>query len=314
MNKLLYLSLSIFCFTMSCQPDKAIVLESEQSAKNNGNARLAAAGLAVRRQLGTVRDASLDEISGVVQSRTNPGYLWVHEDSGNPNKIYLLDEQGFTKATFTLPANAPNRDWEDITIGRGPQAFAWYIYLADTGDNGSVNSKIYIYRFIEPSIAGKPLPYNKTLSDSEVNKLDFRYADGPRNAETLMIDPLTRDLFIITKETTKGGVYKAAYPQSNSGTTTLTRSGTVNISTATGGDISANGSEILIKNYTTVYYWKKSSVFQTTSQLLATSPGTLPYIEEPGGEAIACKTDGSGYYTISEVKQNIPAAIYFYQR
>lgn len=323
MKTLMYLVPGIFLLAAACQPDQQIVAPGEPSPSSAGNARIAATStaFAARQKTGTVQDGSLDEISGLALSRTNPGYIWVNEDSGNGDKIYLLDEQGVRKATINLPDD--NRDWEDITVGPGPTPNTSYIYLADIGNNNLSNSIIYVYRFVEPSIAGKSLPYTKTLGGSEVEKLDFAYADGRHNAETLMIDPTTKDLYFITKEDydknqvsnpVKGGVYRAAYPQRESGTNTLTRLSSLNILTATGGSISANGQEVLIKNYTTVYYWRKSSASQSLAQLLTTAPAMLAYTEEPGGEAIGWKVNGAGYYTISEIKNNTPAAIYFYAR
>lgn len=315
MKKFICLMIVVYAVALSCQPDVALVPGSDQVAGSDKNARVSAsAAFGSRQKLGTVQDASLDEISGLAYSRVNPGYIWVEEDSGNPNRIYLIDEKGSTKATIALPSGITNRDWEDIAIGPGPAASTWYIYLANIGDNSSSNSYVYVYRFVEPSIQGRSLPFNATLSSSAVTTFTFKYADGPRNAETLMIDPLTKDLFIISKEGSRGGVYKATYPQNASGVTTLSRSGTVPVSIATGGDISADGREILIKNYTTVYYWKKTFSSQTISQLLTTSPATLSYTEEPGGEAIGWKYNGQGYYTISEIKNNILPAIYYYPR
>ena len=36
----------------------------------------------------------LDEASGIADSKANPGYLWVQQDSGNPNDIALLSQDG----------------------------------------------------------------------------------------------------------------------------------------------------------------------------------------------------------------------------
>ena len=72
-----------------------------------------------------------------------------------------------------------------------------------------------------------------------------------------------------------------------------------------------------------MYYWKKSSASQSLSQLLTTAPATLTYNQDrdPGagskdisGEAIGWRVNGSGYYTIAEVKNNIASAIYYYAR
>ena len=36
----------------------------------------------------------LAEASGIADSKINPGYLWVEEDSGNPPLVTLLSHQG----------------------------------------------------------------------------------------------------------------------------------------------------------------------------------------------------------------------------
>ena len=51
-----------------------------------------------------------------------------------------------------------------------------------------------------------------TLSDVETFTL--QYPDGPRDAETLMVDPLSGDIYIVSKRDTVLHIYRAAYPQS----------------------------------------------------------------------------------------------------
>lgn len=323
MKNISYSILGIFFLATACQPIEPINSES------TGSARVAvASGFTGRLTIGTVRDRNISEISGVAASRRNPGRLWVHEDSNRPNKVYLLDEQGNTKAILTLPSNNLNRDWEDIAVGPGPVLGKTYIYLADIGDNAAEQSKVYVYRFEEPLIPNQSAIYTQTLSSAAVQKLDFRYADGARNAETLMIAP-NRDLYIITKEgrnengedskektkyVNKGGIYRAAYPQAEQSTTTLTRTGEVKITLATGGDISADGNEVLIKNESTVYHWSKTSnPSQAITDLLRLGTRTplSSYQRENQGEAIGWKVNGSGFYTISEGSAQ---PIYYYPR
>src|ERR1700749_448378 len=42
------------------------------------------------------------EISGVAASRINPGVLYIHNDSGNPNQVYLTNGNGDNIGTLTL--------------------------------------------------------------------------------------------------------------------------------------------------------------------------------------------------------------------
>ena len=85
------------------------------------------------------------EISGVAASRINAGILYIHNDSGNPNQIYLTDATGADKGTLTLTP-VGNRDWEDIAVGPGPVTGKNYVYVADIGDNDSKYSSVFVYR------------------------------------------------------------------------------------------------------------------------------------------------------------------------
>jgi len=87
-----------------------------------------------------------------------------------------------------------------------------------------------------------------------------------------------------------------------------------NGSGVTAADISSDGQEILIKNYSKVYYFKKH-INQTLEQSLKNDTQTVNYIIEPQGEAITWETQARGYYTLSEVGPfNIPPHLYYYQR
>lgn len=253
------------------------------------------------------------EISGVAASHTNPGILYIHNDSGNAGQVYLTDKSGADQGTLSLPA-AGNRDWEDIAVGPGPIAGKNYIYIADIGDNDSKYRSVFVYRFPEPDLTGKALPVNLTVN--EVDHIELSYPDGPRNAETLMLDPLTRDIYIASKESSLSKIYVARYPQSLTSTTVLTPVVQLNFNKATSGDISPDGTEILLRSNELIWYWKLTPS-TTISAALRTKPQLAPYFNnEPQGEGIGFAADDSGYYTDTEVK-NFPgkvATISFYKR
>lgn len=255
----------------------------------------------------------LVEISGIAASRANPGLLYIHNDSGNPNQVYLTDGTGADKGTLTLTQES-NRDWEDIAVGPGPVAGKSYIYVADIGDNDAKYKTILIYRFPEPDLTGKTLPV--TLDINEVDKIELRYPDGSRNAETLMVDPQTKDLYIASKENNVSKIYTARYPQNTTAITTLTPLIKLLFNKATGGDIAADGTEILLRNKEAIWYWKLSPGTSILAGLL-TKPQYAPYFNnEPQGEGIGFAADGSGYYTDTEVRDypGTLATISFYKR
>ncbi|MDB5134954.1 MAG: hypothetical protein JWP37_1557 [Mucilaginibacter sp.] len=253
------------------------------------------------------------EISGVAASRINPGILYIHNDSGNPNQIYLTDGSGADKGTLTLTP-VGNRDWEDIAVGPGPIAGKSYIYVGDIGDNDSKYSSVLIYRFPEPDLTGKTLP--ATLNIDALDIIELKYPDGPRNAETLMVDPLTRDIYIASKSSNISQIYVARYPQSTTSATVMDPVVKLYFNKATGGDISPDGTEILLRSNELIWYWKLPAGTSISAGLL-TQPQVAPYANnEPQGEGVGFAADGSGYYTDTEIK-GYPgklATISFYKR
>ncbi|MDP9047047.1 MAG: hypothetical protein M3N14_02860, partial [Bacteroidota bacterium] len=209
---------------------------------------------------------------------------------------------------------AGNRDWEDIAVGPGPVAGVNYVYVGDIGDNNSVYSSVLIYRFPEPDLSGRTVPYVADIPVVDI--IELKYPDGHRNAETLMVDPLTKDIYIASKESNTSKIYVARYPQSTTTATVMTPVVQLYFNKATGGDISPDGSEILLRSNELIWYWKLSPG-TTISAGLLTQPHVAPYgNNEPQGEGIGFAADGTGYYTDTEIR-NHPghlATMSFYKR
>lgn len=249
----------------------------------------------------------IDEASGIVESYQFPGHLWVHEDNGSrPNFIHLLSHEGTYLSNFQLPVSI--RDWEDIAVGPGPDEGKNYIYLAEIGDNLDQYPEYYIYRFEEPSSIQETIKTVDTIS--------FTYDDGKSyDAETLLLDPLTKDLYVITKRQFNVRVYKLAYPQSTTSRNTATFLFTLSYPFLTGGDISKDGKEILLKNYDAIYYWKVKTG-ETIEQALRRPRDIAPfYMREKQGEAICFDQQQNGFFTLSE-RAGLPerASLFYYQK
>ncbi|MTI41183.1 hypothetical protein [Fulvivirga lutimaris] len=254
---------------------------------------------------GPIENNQINEASGLATGINNPNMLWTHNDSGDKARIFLLDEYGHFKAEFKLKG-VNNRDWEDIYTGPGPKAGKNYIYIAEMGDNNAVHELKYIYRFEEPKLSDD----SREISNIEV--ITFVYPDGKRDAESLFVDPQTKDIYILSKREQNIGIYKAAYPQSLSKTVTLEKLGEMPYFNTVAADITPDGQEILTKTYDGIYYWKRNG--QSIADLLMTEPTFVPYVIEPQGESIAWKKDGSGFFTLSEEPREIEAVLYFYRR
>jgi hypothetical protein len=283
---------------------------------------VAAFGTAVDR--GKLDGAEITEASGLVASRTNPGALWTHNDSGGDPKVYLMSDQGVMLSAFLLP-DARNRDWEDIAAGPGPVDGETYLYVGDIGDNSAQYDVKTVYRFVEP-LASEAQLSEAQLGEAQldtvrqIDVLRFVYPDGPRDAETLLVDPLTKNLYVLSKRDQFVHVYQAAFPQNTESIDTLELLGQMPrpqvgiLEQLVGGDISPDGKEVLLKSYVQVFYWQHSDDSETLFELLQANPQTLPYQPEPQGEAIGFAADGSGYFTLSEAQSGIEPRLYFYPR
>ncbi len=257
---------------------------------------------------GTISDQSLTEASGIAASRQYPNMLWTHNDSGNPNDIFLIDSTGTIRGRWFV-TNSTNRDWEDICIGPGPMPGVNYIYLGDIGDNNNNHTYSYIYRFPEPkdSIGSSAFTGNVTAE-----KITYKYSDGPKNTETLMIDPATLDLYVATKET-YAEVFRLRYPQSTDTTMLLYPCDRLPITKLTGGDISPDGTEILMRTNSQVYYWKRNTG-ETFAQAFLRQPLLAPTLPEPQGEDICWTPNANAYWTSSEFGNGSSAPVHKFYR
>lgn len=276
---------------------------------------------------GELTNDDINEASGLAYSIVNDGILWTHNDSGGENRIFAIDTNGVSIGEFYLK-DIENRDWEDICVGPGPDENTSYIYIGDFGDNDGTHKNKYIYRVAEPFI-GNRTDFVDTLID--ISTIRFTYPDDDRDAETIFIDPLTKDLYIVGKRDSKIRLYKLSFPQST--TSKIEAELEVKFSLPndpesdtpnnylTSGDISNNGSEILIKSYNHIYYWNRKDG-ASISETVLNEPSLLTYDTEPQGEAICWKNDLiNGYYTLSEeevtfngITLTFPAQLYYYPR
>jgi hypothetical protein len=94
--------------------------------------------------------------------------------------------------------NVPeNRDWEAMALARCGNTDC--IYIGEIGDNGTRYPTVKIYRVVEPALSGTPGP---SLATTGV--IEYRYEDGPHNAEAILVTP-EQDVYIISKERSGGG-------------------------------------------------------------------------------------------------------------
>jgi hypothetical protein len=241
-------------------------------------------------------DQNYDEISGLVCGHKNEELIYMVEDKGNANKIFVFNRSGILQTKLVLQG-LENIDWEDIAIGSGPISGESYIYVADIGDNDGNRNSVRIIRFIEPDLSSIS---SNSIVINNYDIINFQYPNGAKDAETLLLNPFNKDLIIMTKVELVTRVYQLKYPYS-SNMNKAEFIGLLPTQKIVAGDISSDGQRIVVKNKSTIYYWETHSndIYKT---LFHNPPKKISYIPEPRGESVGFSKDGKSYFTITETK------------
>jgi hypothetical protein len=237
-----------------------------------------------------VKPGEVDEASGIADSRTNPGHIWIQEDSGNPTQLSLMSYTGELKKRVALKG-IKNRDWEELALAKGPDASVNYIYLADIGNNNLSAKQFVIYRFPEPGATDEEV--------TNIEKIAFTYPDKTHDAEAMFVDNVSKDIFIFSKEDSSSAVYRIPYPQSTTSSNKAELVGRLPYGNVVGAALAPTNAEVLIKTYSNIYYWRLTTG-SIINEVLNSQPVNVSYVKEPQGEAIAFRNDNSGFFTLSE--------------
>lgn len=250
----------------------------------------------------TINDPNWSEISGLAFSLQFPNRIYLHNDSGGEPAVFFMDSLGVATGKVTLE-NAVNRDWEDIAVGPGPKGKS-YVYVAEIGDNLARYDEVKIYRFAEPK---------KAESSVKAEVATMKYPEGAQDAESLFVDPVSGEIYIVSKRDKSNTLYRVAEDAFEKDESELEELIKLPFTYSVAADISADGRMIVIKSYTTILLWERESG-ETIAEALSREPVQLPYSPEPQGEAIAFQPDGKAFYTLSETRFEILPVLYRYQK
>jgi hypothetical protein len=263
---------------------------------------------------GRLRDKAMNEISGIAASGIRENIYYVHNDSGDTSRFFAITPDGTLKNTIYFKGDLKEplgvRDCEDIDVSIGPIKGKSYIYLGDIGDNGNERKFLTVYRIEEKKAWDKD-----SLVKANAVSVNYRYPDGAKDAEAMMVDPVEKLIYIVSKREDSVSVYTAPLNFKSNDTVTLEKRSKLHFAGfrpfkwITAADISKDGQQVLLKSYEKVYYWKRSGNEPIWKTMLKT-PQELPYKAEKQGEAVGFTPDGKGYYTTSE---GVFAPIYYYK-
>lgn len=160
---------------------------------------------------GRVSDPLLAEISGLTVSRMGDERLWMINDSGGEAALYLVDDRGNYLGKVEV-SGAANNDWEELA------AFTYegkpHLLIADVGDNANLaegetrGHRPYVTLYIveEPRIEGARPTLNQRVPVRWTQ--EFVYEDGPRDCESVAVDPDNARVLLMSKRTNPPALYE----------------------------------------------------------------------------------------------------------
>jgi hypothetical protein len=225
--------------------------------------------------------------------------------------LFLIDAETGEIITRYRIDGTVNIDWEDIEISFGPEEGETYLYVSDTGDNNQRRRSYTIYRFKEPVFDDSHAGQTITLSDLNIDQINFEFPDGSHDTEGLLVDPLTLDIFLATKRDLFSTLYVLPYPQDTKALDQAFKAGEFGFRATSAATSNLAGDQVLIKNRQEIFFWERNES-ETMVEMLSRTPVRAPYIVEPQGEAICFDPDG-GYFTLSEFSNSIIPVLYYYE-
>ena len=183
------------------------------------------------------QDRAITESSGLV---IQGELAYTTNDSGDSGRIFAVDVHTGETVGVTVWADDPT-DVEALAPA-GPGA----VWVADIGDNAAERGAIEVTR----------VPVGRGEHRVDVETYELTYPGGPVDAETLLADPATGRLYVVTKQVWGGSVLAAPAELSPDGENLLTPVGTAT-GIATDGAFFPDGQHVLIRSYgdAVVYAW-----------------------------------------------------------
>jgi hypothetical protein len=261
-------------------------------------------------EVGRLENRKLNEASGLARSNLQNDLYWAVNDDG-PAAIHALNASGANLGLVHI-RNAQNRDWEDIASFELDGTA--YLVVGDIGDNDAKHDFVSLYVIREPA----PGDEQTELAW----RIDYRYPDGARDAESLAVDPDDGHIYVLTKRTVPAELYQLPLrsPGSDPGQPVTARyAGAIDslpqpsrrdLRNAagsgygwqpTGMDIAPDGRSLLILTYAGVNYYSRTPG-QTWPEALQGQAMHLGIGKYKNAEAITYSIDGTAAIVTVEKK------------
>jgi hypothetical protein len=190
-------------------------------------------------------------------------------------------------------------DLEDMAVAHCPSGSC--VYLADIGGNLGSRAEFAVLRAPEPAVSPTQAA---TTANVSFERMAFSYPDGQHNAESLLVDPGSDTLYIVTK--LAAGQASAVYRIAPAWGSTTVAQKIADLPVPRAADQPATsasahpcGAGFLLRTNNTLYEFR-ITVGAPFEDAFKVAPVTVPVATEPQGEAVAYRQDGRGYVTTGE--------------
>lgn len=206
----------------------------------------------VAEQVCVVQDPRINEASGIASSYLTPDAVWMHNDSGDEPRLFLVGRDGSTLAVLNIPQEKP-LDWEDMCSFRTEDQ-AWLV-VADMGDNaenrgpkdqGGKRAPCRLLLIPEPEV-------DLSLKGAELTgkvfgTIEFTFEDGARDCESIAVDAERREIMLVSKSRFLDcGLYRIPLTLSEGRTIEqAARLSTISVLMATAMDISPDHRRMIV--------------------------------------------------------------------
>jgi hypothetical protein len=285
---------SVSCSNISFGGSEHAIIESE-----NG-------GFEKAEVIARFASKEINESSGLAVSKCQPHVFWTQNDTADGPFIYALNSRGVSLGTFRIP-NARNIDWEDMATVK-TTAGECFLFIGEIGDNDLKRDVHEIYRLHEPVVSNANGGTSKAepLAGPEPEVLHFKYPDGQFNAEALMFEPTTQNIYVVTKEFSgPASVYELRPDFSSADVQVAEKIAEISLQASpiglvTGGSISPDGKRVVLCDYFAGYEFTLPPEAKKFDEIWKERPVAFDLGPRKVGESVAFGDDVNNIFATTE--------------
>lgn len=228
-------------------------------------------------RLGLLDDPRVTESSGLAISADDPDLAYTINDSGNVEAVYAIElSTGDVVGTTTVIGV----DWVDTEALALHDGILW---VADTGDNAGSRDDVALYSLDEPG-----------RGDASVTarRHPVTLPDGPRDIESLAIDPTSGEMLLVTKRVLQGELLRLPADLPTDTPTQAEATGLTTLGVATDAVWLADGRHVVVRGYSDAEVIDPATADVVQRLVLPQQPQGETIAVVPGGDALVVGSEG----------------------